>query len=415
SSASQASSYRSAQRLPKHTPRMLSDGAAGLDQVAEAAREQVLHLAGRHRPREEEALREVAAEAAQRRELAVRLDALCDREHTERMGQRDEIRGDRGVLRLLLHPLDEGAVDLDHVHREVAELAERGEAGAEVVDRDADTVLVQSLELDLRALPRRAFVDERGLRHLEPQVARGQIGLFERRPDDGADPGSRKLAPREVDPGDEVLGQDALAPPAGGLRTGLAQDVLAEREDEAGRLGDGDEAVRRHEPAPRGVPAEQRLDPDDVAVLEVDLGLVMQRELIALETEPKLVLEAQQLPELAGHVVAEELVPAAARLLRRVHRDVRVANQLFALAGTARVEGDADARADHELAPGDPDRLLEREKQPLRDADGMGLVRSVEQERELVAAEPGERVARAARLREALGNRLEQLVARVVA
>ncbi len=79
------------------------------------------------------------------------------------------------------------------------------------------------------------------------------------------------------------------------------------------------------------------------------------------------------------------------------------------------MQGDADARADHELAPGDPDRLLECEEQPLRDADGMGFVRSVEQQRELVAAEPGQGVARAARLREALGNGLEQLVARVVA
>ena len=75
------------------------------------------------------------------------------------MGKRDEVRRDRGVLRLLLHAVDEGAVDLDHVHREVAQLAERGEAGAEVVDRDADAVLVQRVQLDLRALPRRPFVD----------------------------------------------------------------------------------------------------------------------------------------------------------------------------------------------------------------------------------------------------------------
>src|SRR5205823_3088641 len=101
----------------------------------------------------------------------------------------------------------------------------------------------QRLQLDLRALPGRTLVDECGLRNLEPQVARGQIRLLERRPDDRADPGPRELAPREVDPGDEVLGQEALAPPASGLRTGFAQDVLAEREDEAGRLGHGDEAV----------------------------------------------------------------------------------------------------------------------------------------------------------------------------
>ena len=40
------------------------------------------------------------------------------------MGQRDEVRGDRGVFGLALQTLDEGAVDLDHVDREVAQLTE---------------------------------------------------------------------------------------------------------------------------------------------------------------------------------------------------------------------------------------------------------------------------------------------------
>ena len=88
-----------------------------------------------------------------------------------------------------------------------------------------------------------------------------------------------------------------------------------------------------------------------------------------------------------------------------------MSNQLFALAGAARVEGDADARADHELAPGDPDRLLEREEQPLRDADGMGLVRSVDQERELVAADPVDLLLGAQRAEEDAAQTAQHLVA----
>ena len=55
----------------------------------------------------------------------------------ERVGEADEVGRDRGVLGVVLDALDERAVDLDHVDREAPQLAERREAGAEVVDRDA--------------------------------------------------------------------------------------------------------------------------------------------------------------------------------------------------------------------------------------------------------------------------------------
>src|SRR6266540_4602545 len=89
-------------------------------------------------------------------------------------------------------------------------------------------------------------------------------------------------------------------------------------------------------------------------------------------------------------------------------------DQLLALARTAGMESDADAGADHELPPGDPDRLGENVEQPRRDADGMCLVRPVEQDCELVAAEASERVGGPARRVEALRDGLQQLIARIV-
>ena len=59
--------------------------------------------------------------------------------------------------------------------------------------------------------------------------------------------------------------------------------------------------------------------------------------------------------------------------------------------------------------------LREPFEQPLGDRDRERLVRLLEQERELVAAEPGEGVARADRRGEAPRDLLEQLVAGVVA
>src|SRR5439155_23980503 len=96
------------------------------------------------------------------------------------MGEADEVRGDRRVLRVVLDALDEGAVDLDHVDREATQLAERREAGAEVVDGDSHPEAVQLLELGPGPLAGMAFLDERGLRDLEPQEARRQRRGLER-------------------------------------------------------------------------------------------------------------------------------------------------------------------------------------------------------------------------------------------
>src|ERR687883_1561683 len=90
------------------------------------------------------------------------------------MGQRDQVRGDRCVLRVVLDALHERAVDLQHVDREAPQLAERREARAEVVDGDSHPELVQLLELGPRPLAGMAFLDEGGLGDLEAEEARRQ-------------------------------------------------------------------------------------------------------------------------------------------------------------------------------------------------------------------------------------------------
>src|SRR5919201_3871033 len=139
-----------------------------------------------------------------------------------------------------------------------------------------------------------------------------------------------------------MLGHDAGAQPFRRLSARLAQDGLSERDDEPGCLGDRNKPVGWHEPATRRAPAEQGLDADDVPLLEIHFRLVVQRELAALQAGAELLLEAEQLPKLPGHVVPEDLEAAAAGLFGRVHREVGVPNQLLAVAGTAGMESDAD-------------------------------------------------------------------------
>ena len=51
-------------------------------------------------------------------------------------GEVDDRRGERGDLAALVEAVDEGLVDLQDVDRELADVVQRGVAGAEVVDRE---------------------------------------------------------------------------------------------------------------------------------------------------------------------------------------------------------------------------------------------------------------------------------------
>ena len=102
---------------------------------------------------------------------------------------------------------------------------------------------------------------------------------------------------------------------------------------------------------------------------EVDLRLIVNAELAALQPLAQLVLEPEQLAQLVCHVRPEHLAVAAAASLRRVHRDVGAPDELFAGAGPAGVDGDADAGVEHEVAPADRHRLAEPFDVPMGDRD----------------------------------------------
>ena len=141
----------------------------------------------------------------------------------------------------------------------------------------------------------------------------------------------------------------------------------------------------------------------------------MQAELLALQTEPQLVLESERLAELARHLSAEDLVAAAPGLLGRVHRDVGAPDQLLAArAAVGRVDHDADARAERERALGDDRGLGEALEQPLGERGRVGLAPALDEHGELVAAEARHGVARARGRAEAARHLQQHLVADVV-
>ena len=78
------------------------------------------------------------------RQLA--LHALGDHGQPEVPGQVDDRPHDRQVARVGRHALHEGAVDLDLVHRQPAQVGQRRVAGAEVVDRQPYAEVAQPVQ-----------------------------------------------------------------------------------------------------------------------------------------------------------------------------------------------------------------------------------------------------------------------------
>ncbi len=157
---------------------------------------------------------------------------------------------------------------------------------------------------------------------------------------------------------------EACLLPLANLATRLAEDARVDLSDEPDLLRE------RHEVAgidehPFGVrPAHQRLEAHDPVGLEVHDRLVVRDQVVRRDRRPQLGFQLDARQHQGVHLAAVDLEAVLPPLLRLVHGDVGVAQQL--LAGDALlVEGDADAarRADR-LGP-QPDRQAQRFEDPL--------------------------------------------------
>ena len=195
---------------------------------------------------------------------------------------------------------------------------------------------------------------------------------------------------------------------------GVHQHPAAESDDLARLFCHRDE-LRGHQPALlRMLPAHQRLDAEELGRLEVDDRLEFQEELAAGQRLVQVVLEPQALAQLFLHARVEHDVPSLAGGLGVVHRDVRVAQDVLGVVAWFR-EGDTDAGGHQQLVAVDRERLPESVGD--RGGDLLSLLErrdALEQHRELVAAEPCDRVGRARALHQPLRGGLQQPVADVV-
>ena len=108
-----------------------------------AVLEVTLELVDIERPCEQESLCEVASLTLQLEDLAVVFDTLGQRLQAECLAQLDERVGERVRLARARQVGDEGAVDLQRVNGELAQVGQRAVSRPEVVDRYPDAELLE--------------------------------------------------------------------------------------------------------------------------------------------------------------------------------------------------------------------------------------------------------------------------------
>src|SRR5580704_9943964 len=206
------------------------------------------------------------------------------------MGKRDDRAHDGSVFRARSHLLNETAVDLELVDRKAAQVAHAGVARPKVIDRDQYPHAADSFQNMHRLL---SVAHDRGFCQLnlqecwvEPRGIQSAANLtYQVR--------EAELRGRKVDR-DTQGARPALLPYAP-LATRLIQHPFADGVEQAALVRDGNEVSRQQQAALRMVPANQCFGAVYPSGRRVNLGLVVQLELLPTQCLVQLALELDAL------------------------------------------------------------------------------------------------------------------------
>ena len=163
-------------------------------------------------------------------------------------------------------------------------------------------------------------------------------------------------------------------------------------------------------------PAQQRFEAADPVGGDVHQRLIVQFEFAVGESAAQIELHVAALLRLPVHLPLEETMNAAAVRLRPVQRHVGVAHQFLAGLAVAGRKRNPDAGADHDLDAVDVVTGAQYLDQPGREI--ARLVRGDvggQNDRELVAAEPGDEIVAANLRPQPVGHQPQQAIADRVA
>ena len=157
------------------------------------------------------------------------------------------------------------------------------------------------------------------------------------------------------------------------------------------------------------MPADQRLEADDLAG-DQRLRLVVQRQFLAQDRRLQVLLQATPLAQPLVHVGFEHPEYAAAVGLGAIERGVGIAEQRRRVGAVVREERHADAEPDAKGVALELEIVRRRSPSAGRRAQWPFRLRTVDDQRELVAADAGEKSAAGGRS-EALAHLAQQRVA----
>src|SRR6266508_275457 len=357
------------------------------------------------------ALAVLAAQLAEPLELVEPLDTFGDGGEAEGGGQVDDGLGERGGVGAAGDLVDERLVDLEDIDGQAAKVAEGGVAGAEIVDRQPHP---QAVELGQGDRGGGDIGDQQALGQLQGQVAGLQAGGGKGLGDLGGQVGLGELDRGQVDADAQLLAAGDGGLPVAGLLAGAVQHPGADRDQQAGLLGKGDEAARGQQPPGWVLPAHQRLQAGDPPAGKVNDRLLAKAELVAVQGAAQIGLQLGAVDDSGAHARVEDPKARSAVGLGLVHGHVGVTDQVERL-GARPGDDDADAGVDLDVAAGHRDRRGQCLQQPLGGGERVGGAAGVlDQDDELVAAEPGDGVAGPYVGAQPLGDQGEQLVADLV-
>ena len=217
--------------------------------------------------------------------------------HVEIVAKSRNRADDGGSLFAFYDRGDEALVDLDSVERQPVDLGKARVAGTEIVERNADSDILQAVDdgqhliavfeqrafgdLDLEPVRRKAHRRRAVLR-----ICSASVGIAE-------------LDRRDVDRELEV------GRPAACFLERLFKDAERQRTDQSGPLGSLDERLGFDEAAARRAPAREGLEADDLAAPEIDQWLEERNELAGLDAAADLFLQLQPFGELALQFLVE--------------------------------------------------------------------------------------------------------------
>ena len=111
------------------------------------------------------------------------------------------------------------------------------------------------------------------------------------------------------------------------------------------------------------IPAQQRLNAGDLAAGHVDLWLIVQRELVALQRAAQRTLQHQALDRLRLDLLGEETEAVLAVFLGEIHRHVGILGQRLHVGAVVWIGRDADRGRGMAFVPAELQRLAQHGQQ----------------------------------------------------